>query len=175
MKRINVIGTSGSGKTTFASALAHQLNYPHIEMDALFWGKNWHESSDDVFFARIAEALDQENWVLDGNYSRTTEVKWQNVDTVIWIDYSFLRTLYQAISRAINRIITQKELWPDTNNRETFQLLFSKDSIVLWMLKTYFPKRKRYHDMIQSNTYPHIQFIRLRSPKACRRFLQRLA
>ena len=39
------------------------------------------------------------DWVLDGNYTRTTSIKWKEVDMVIWIDYSFLRTLFQAIHR----------------------------------------------------------------------------
>lgn len=47
MKRINVIGTSGSGKSTFSRMLATTLGYPYIEMDAMFWQPNWQESSND--------------------------------------------------------------------------------------------------------------------------------
>ncbi|WP_230425695.1 shikimate kinase [Spartinivicinus ruber] len=42
MKKINVICTSGSGKSTFAKILAQQLNYSYIEMDSVFWSKNWY-------------------------------------------------------------------------------------------------------------------------------------
>ena len=92
MKKINVIGTSGSGKTTFSRQLAEKLGYPYIEMDALFWGKNWQQSTDEVFFRKLEEAMEQEKWVLDGNYSRTTDIKWKEADTVIWIDFNFIRT-----------------------------------------------------------------------------------
>ena len=43
MKRINVVGTSGSGKSTFSQVLANKLNYPYLEMDAMFWKPNWQE------------------------------------------------------------------------------------------------------------------------------------
>ena len=41
MKRINVVGTSGSGKSHFSSRLAAKLGVPYIEMDAVFWLPNW--------------------------------------------------------------------------------------------------------------------------------------
>ncbi len=50
MKFINVVGTSASGKTTFARQLAKKLGLIHIEMDDLFWLDNWQETPDDEFF-----------------------------------------------------------------------------------------------------------------------------
>ena len=51
MYRINVIGTSGSGKSTFSSELSKALSIKHIEMDKVFWGKDWYWPSDDEFFS----------------------------------------------------------------------------------------------------------------------------
>jgi len=135
LKRINVVGTSGSGKTTFARQLATTLSIDYIEMDAIFWLKDWGCPSDAEFFPKLAAALDQENWVLDGNYSRTIPIKWARVDTVIWLDFSFPRTLWQAIKRSTSRALSQQELWPNTGNKESFQRSWlSKDSILLWVL-----------------------------------------
>ncbi len=53
MKRINVIGSSGSGKSTFAKALAQKLDVTHIEMDKLFWKAGWQESTDHEFFSNL--------------------------------------------------------------------------------------------------------------------------
>lgn len=174
MKKINVIGSSGSGKSTFSKKLARKLDLPYIEMDAMFWGKNWYWPSDEEFFEKLEQALGQDSWVLDGNYTRTIPIKWKEVDTVIWIDFSFLRTFYQASSRAISRIISQEEIWPGTGNKETWGKLFSKDSIVLWMLKNYRRNKRRYAILDQNPAYEHIKFIRLRSPKDCLAFLREL-
>ncbi|MEM6767642.1 MAG: AAA family ATPase [Bacteroidota bacterium] len=171
MKNINVIGTSGSGKSTFARKLAEELGYPYIELDALFWGPNWTEPSDEVLFDKLENALEQDYWVLDGNYSRTNHIKWPRTDTIIWIDFSFWRTLWQAVSRAISRVIDQKELWPGTNNRESLRMLFSHDSIVLWTLRTYCKNVRRYSQLPDNPQYAHIQFHRLRSPEECEKWL----
>ncbi|MDG1443232.1 MAG: AAA family ATPase [Pseudomonadales bacterium] len=174
MQKINVVGTSGSGKSTLSRRLAAQLRYPYIEIDTLFWGKIWHETPDATFYARLERALSQTAWVLDGNYTRTNEIKWRSVDTIIWVDYSFPRTLYQAVFRAIYRAWNKVELWPGTGNRETFAKLFTSDSIIFWTLKTYRKNRRDLGIMMTNRDYSHIQFVRLRSPKACDDFINAL-
>lgn len=170
--KINVIGTSGSGKSTLARAIAHQLSLPLIEMDALFWQKDWGESSDEQLFSRLEQALQQPGWVLDGNYNRTQGIKWRDVDTIIWVDYSFSRTLYQAIKRAFSRSWHQQELWPGTNCRENFRKsFFSRDSIILWTLKTWRLNRRRYQALLSDSRYQHIRFIRLTSVQHSREFI----
>lgn len=175
MQKINVIGTSGSGKSTFSKKLSTALDIPYIEMDSIFWGKDWYWPKDDIFFSNLRIALSQETWVLDGNYSRTTAIKWKDVDTIIWIDFGFVRTLYQAFSRALKRLITQEELWPGTGNRESLQKLLSKDSIILWTLKNYKKTRIKYQKMMIEDRYQHIEFIQLTSPRACSVFLKRIS
>lgn len=175
MQRINVIGTSGSGKSTLAKKLATKLGYPYIEMDALYWQPNWVESRNAEFFPAIQQALQPPCWVLDGNYTRTTSIKWQQVDTVIWVDYSFTRTLYQANKRAIGRILNQQELWAGTGNTESFKQTFmSRDSVLLWTLKTYHKNKRKYEAIMQAPEYQHIRFIRLQTPKAAQQFLDTL-
>ena len=133
LARVNVVGASGSGKSTFSKQLASQLEQPLIEMDALFWNSNWTESPDELFFARLRSALAHPRWVLDGNYDRTLPIKWQDVTAVIWLDYSLRRTLLQGLERALVRAWTRVELWPGTGNRESFRAtFFSKKSVLLW-------------------------------------------
>lgn len=132
IKRINVIGTSGSGKPTFSRMVATKLSYPYLEMYAMFWKPNWQESSDEEFFSTLKNCLSEDTWVLDGNYHRTAEIKWANIDAVIWLDYSFSRTVYQAVKRAFIRSVTKTELWDNTGNIETFaKSFFNRDSIIV--------------------------------------------
>ena len=170
--KINVIGTSGSGKSTFAHRLAERLDLPYIEMDSLFWLPNWKERSDEDFFARLEAELRRPGWVLDGNYTRTQFIKWRNVDMIVWLDYGFYRTLFQALRRALTRSWKKNELWPGTGNRESFRRsLFSRNSILLWTLKTYRANRKKYLALTDNTGHSPIQFVHLRSPQETKRFL----
>ncbi|MDF1755986.1 MAG: adenylate kinase [Verrucomicrobiales bacterium] len=175
MRKVNVIGTSGSGKTTFSRALADKLEVPCIELDALFWKANWEMSGDEEFVAKIAQCLEGDGWVLDGNYTRTIPVKWKEVDTVIWLDYPFRVTFYRALKRAVGRSLRGTEIWPGTGNRESFRkTFFSRDSVLLWTITSYGKVRKQYREMIGDPQYESIQFVHLTSPAAARRFLAAL-
>jgi adenylate kinase family enzyme len=94
VQRINVVGTSGSGKTTFAIELARRLDVPHIEIDEMFWGPGWTPTSRDALRERLAAALDGPAWVVDGNYGSVRDVVWSRADTVVWLDYPLRLVLW---------------------------------------------------------------------------------
>lgn len=176
MQRINIIGTSGSGKSTLGKALAARLQAPYIEMDSLYWLPAWQNRDDDAFFALLASKLQGECWVLDGNYGRSQPVKWAQVDTIIWLDYSWPRTVWQALRRAITRCWQGRELWPGTGNVESWRQTFcSRDSVLLWTLQTWRSNRQRYQALLQDPAYGHIRFIRLQSPRQTRQWLASVA
>jgi adenylate kinase family enzyme len=170
--KINVVGTSGSGKSTFARRLAQRRGIPYVEMDKLFWGAGWRVPDDAEFFPKVAAAIAGDAWVLDGNYTRTVPIKWQRVDMVVWLDYPFATTLYRAVKRALMRAWTKAELWDGTGNRESFRkLIFSKDSIVRWTIQTYRGNRRRYEAAMADPRNAAITFVRLRRPSEAERFL----
>jgi adenylate kinase family enzyme len=172
VQRINVVGSSGSGKSTFGKALADALGVRHIEMDALFWGPNWRWLPDEEFFAEVHSAVSRDAWVLDGNYTRTIPVKWERVDMVIWLDYSFPRTFYQSLKRALRRSLTKEELWEGTGNRESFRKsFFSRDSIILWSVQNFRQIRRKYEALMVDEKYSHLTFVRLRGPSEAADFL----
>ncbi len=173
IERINVIGTSGSGKSTFGRQLGATLGIPFIEMDSVYWGKSWTEPSDDVFIPQIKEITERSRWVLDGNYSRTTPVKWRLVQLVVWLDMSFARTITRVTSRSLKRSLDDTEIWPGTGNRETFGRAFlSRESVILWAITSYRRNRQRYAMMMNAEEYRHIWFVRLKSPREVEAFLQ---
>ena len=173
--RINVIGCSGSGKTTFSRRLAVLLGIPYVELDAVFWEPNWTIPANDVFYPRLERALEPDAWVLDGNYSRTVSIKWKRVQAVIWLDYSFARTVFRSVKRATTRAITKEELWPGTGNRESFRKGFlSRDSIILWAIKNHSKIRQRYEALDVEGEYQHIDFIRMKSPREAEAYLKAL-
>src|SRR5215210_7176988 len=81
-RRISVVGTTGSGKTTLARQLSQRLVIPHVELDALYWEPNWVGAADPVFRERVEGALRGEAWVVDGNYSRVRDIIWSRAEAV---------------------------------------------------------------------------------------------
>jgi len=164
-RRINVIGTTGSGKTTVARAIAARLDVPCIELDALFWKPNWGETPDEEFLPKVDEATRGERWVLDGNYSRTRPIVWPRADTVVWLDYAFPRVFGQLLRRTIRRAATKEPMW-DGCAESWRKAFFSRDSILIWCLQTYWRRCCTYPALFARPEFQHLRLVRLRSPRA---------
>ncbi len=172
MKKINVIGTSGSGKSHFSRLLAEKLGIPYIEMDAVFWLPNWNHLATQDFLNELKPMLEQEAWVLDGNQSKTNHLKWQYVDTIIWLDFTFLLTFKQILLRSFNRAYTKQEIWAGTGNNESFKRnFFSSRSVVLWMLQNYWKTKRKYTKLFASELANHVELVRITSPNQAELFL----
>lgn len=174
-KRINVVGTSGSGKSTFSRRLAEKLNYPYIEIDKLNWGPNWTPTHEPELRAKLEDALSDECWVLDGNYPHTIPVKWREVEVVVWLNYPFHTTVWRAFVRAVKRAYTKEELWEGTGNVESFQTtFFSKESPLWWTITSYGKVNNLMQRCMSDARFAHIAFLRLRNNTEAEMFLRGL-
>ena len=81
------MGCPGSGKSTFARALAARTGLPLIHLDSVWWRADGSHISRDEFDRALSELLAGEKWIMDGDYSRTYEVRLRAADTVIFLDY----------------------------------------------------------------------------------------
>ena len=87
MKKIIVIGCPGSGKSTFSRALQKRTGLPLFYLDQMNWNPDRTTVEKSVFLERLREAMDREEWILDGNYGSTIELRLQACDTVFFLDY----------------------------------------------------------------------------------------
>ena len=87
MKRIIVIGCPGSGKSTFSRELNRITDIPLYYLDMMYWNSDRTTVEKSVFIERLADTINKDEWIIDGNYGSTMELRMQACDTVIFLDY----------------------------------------------------------------------------------------
>ena len=102
MERILIIGCSGSGKSTLARALGEKIGLPVIHLDQLWWQTGWQNVTMAEFDSRLAMALNMDQWIIDGNYSRTMEARLTKCDTVIYLDFGRWECLLGMCQRILS-------------------------------------------------------------------------
>ena len=144
MRRVVVIGTTGSGKSRLAERLARQNGLRVIELDALFWGRDWQPVPLELFRHRVERETKGDDWIVVGNYAQVRDLVWPSADTLIWLDLPLSLVMWRLMRRTVQRAATKEQLW-GTGNRESFRNAFlSRQSILLWALKTHRRNRQRY-------------------------------
>ncbi|MYL34703.1 DNA topology modulation protein [Pontibacillus yanchengensis] len=101
MRKIIVIGSPGSGKSTFSKRLASRLEIPVYHLDVLFWNPGWVESSREELKRNQYQLITQEKWIIDGNYRSTIDIRINAADTVILLDRSRWLCLFRVLKRRI--------------------------------------------------------------------------
>ena len=87
MKKVIIIGCPGSGKTTFAEKLRDKTGLPLYYLDAIWHKPDRTHISREDFDARLTEIFAEDEWIIDGNYASTMEMRIAACDTVILLDY----------------------------------------------------------------------------------------
>ncbi|MBI2856316.1 MAG: adenylate kinase [Chloroflexi bacterium] len=171
--RIVIVGSTGAGKTTLARHLSRLLDVSHIELDALNWEANWITAPTDVFRQRVWNALVGETWVVDGNYSAVRDLVWPRATALIWLDYPLRVLAWRLLRRTLRRTLRKEELW--NGNRERFLAQFlSRDSLFLWLLRTYWRRRRNYPLLLEQPEHSHLEVVHLRSQGETRVWLSTL-
>ena len=101
MKRILVLGSGGAGKTTYARQLSEKTGLPLIHLDLHFWNSGWVETSRDKWVPMVLELAERPEWIMDGNYSGTIDIRMKYADTVVFLDYGRLTCSLGVLKRVI--------------------------------------------------------------------------
>ncbi len=135
MKKIVLIGSGGSGKSTLARQLGEKLEVNVYHLDSLFWKPNWVGVPKDEQSKIQNDLVKEKEWIIDGNYGGTMDIRLNAADTIIFLDIHRTICIYRAFKRMLQY---RNKIRPDMGEgcEERFDLDFFK-----WIWE--YPKTKR--------------------------------
>lgn len=127
--KILVLGCPGSGKTTFSQRLSFCLDIPLYKMDDLYWDSGWKRPVEKEFLKKLKNILEEDKWIIDGNYMRNLDARLNYADLVLFLDSSTLKCLYRSLKRGFKRFLGEKSSLPqkiknDKKRKLKFDLRF---------------------------------------------------
>lgn len=173
VRRVSVVGTSGSGKSMVARELAAIIGVPHLELDGINHQADWTPLPASEFRHAVAAAAAGDGWVIDGNYAAVLPLVWARADTVVWLDLPRGTVMRQITWRTLRRVAGREELW--NGNRERWGNFFSWDperSVISWAWHKHAEYHDRYGAAAADPANAHLRFVRLTSRRDIARWLR---
>jgi len=162
--KIIIIGNSGSGKTTLSYQLGELLKLPVIHLDKEYWKKDWEKTPKEEWRKKVNAFVSGLEWILDGNFNSTLEIRINKADTVIFLDYNRFVCLFGVIKRIFRYLGKTR---PDMAEGclEKFDFAFIK--WVLWD----FPSKSRKNIIKCLANYPHNEQIIIKNRTKLKKLL----
>jgi hypothetical protein len=164
LRRILVIGVSGSGKSTAASRIAQMTGLSYIPTDPFYWKGGWIPTSADEVGILVDEATQGESWVLDGNFDSLRDLVWSRADTIVWLDFPFTMVVWRVAVRNIRWAILRKPIW--SGNVMTFKQAWPG---IRHAIRSFRVKRRFYPTYLCE--FPHINVLCFKHPRELDRWL----
>lgn len=103
VEKIIIMGVSpGVGKSTFGRCLSEELGVEVTHLDRLYWRPNWVEAPYEVFREAQEKIVQRDQWIIEGNYTGTLDIREQCADTVIYLERPLIVCLYRVLKRRIH-------------------------------------------------------------------------
>ncbi|MFM1514834.1 adenylate kinase [Helcococcus ovis] len=120
MKKVIVIGCPGSGKSTFSRKLHKITQIPLYHLDMMYWNADKTTVDGNTLIERQNEVIKRDEWIIDGNYDSTMELRMNACDTVIFLDYPLELCLSGVEARRGNPRPDMPWIEDETNVDEEF-------------------------------------------------------
>ena len=165
MNKIVLIGSGGSGKSTLARQLGEKLKINVYHLDALFWKPNWVGVPKDEQIKVQNDLVKKEDWIIDGNYGGTMDIRLNAADTIIFLDIPRTICVYRAFKRMLQyRNKTRPDMGEGCEERFSFE--FFK-----WIWEYPKTKRPKILDRLKQLSKEK-EVIILKSPKEVENYIE---
>jgi adenylate kinase family enzyme len=174
--RLIVYGTSGSGKSTFAEALARARNLPLIELDLINWRPGWvgrNETDLAGFIQDVETAIADEGWVATGSYGDVRERMWKRATDLVYLDLPRSVIMRQVIKRSFERAFSGKDVFPGC--REHWWRMAGAEHPIRWAWSTYHRRQRNYETLIHEPAFAHLRHHRCKSRREVAALLAKLS
>lgn len=163
--RICVIGPSNSGKSTLANWLGKKLDLKITHLDQLAYAPNtdWKRRPKEDFRADHDKMIQEERWVMDGNYRETMPQRLDRATSVIWLDPPLAGCILRYILRSIRNDPQRAGRLAGTRKEFSFFL-------IKYTLINYPENKKKYEELLKQR--PELPVMRLRSMRKVRELLK---
>src|SRR6476469_9755377 len=167
-RRVVVTGLAGSGKSTFALALATRTGLPVIHLDLTFWKPGWVAPPETEWREKQRVVLAGEAWIADGNYHETLDLRIERADTVVVLDMPW----WLCSGRALLRGFRMPGELPEGCDYSAWARLRDewRLAVRIWQKHRSEPERERE---VISQRGQHVAVHMLRSKRAVNDFLDR--
>ena len=123
VKRVMIFGRPGSGKSTFAAWLSRSLGLPLHHLDKHFYVHHWVERDYNEFLQIQKNIVDTESWIVDGNNTRSFEMRWARADLILYFNFSKLTCYFRVVKRFFNQKTTLNDRAPGCKETIRYPLL----------------------------------------------------
>ncbi len=87
MRKVIVIGCPGSGKSVFSRQLHAITGLPLYPLDLIRWRADKTFLPKEQMVEEVRKLVATDEWIIDGNYGATMELRMAHCDTIIFLDY----------------------------------------------------------------------------------------
>ncbi|WP_371933332.1 AAA family ATPase [Halobacillus litoralis] len=122
IKKIHIIGSVASGKTTLAKKLSRELDLPYFELDNVVWERQQTgdiRRTEEERAEYLKQIVGMEGWIMEGVHNEWwVEESFRHADVIIFLDTNYSVRTY----RIIKRFILQKLRLEKAHYTPTFRI-----------------------------------------------------